>query len=128
MRLLLDTHVFIWMDTDSTKLSVPATQAIQDTQNVLYLSLTSIWEIQIKSQLGKLSLNASIEATIASQQQTNNIQILPIELHHILALENFPLHHNDPFDRLLIAQVQAESLTLVTNDSKIGLYDVNQLW
>jgi PIN domain nuclease of toxin-antitoxin system len=128
MRLLLDTHAFIWLDIAKSNLSPAVQQAIQNPQNVIFLSLTSVWEMQIKIQLGKLHLNASLPATIASQQQANAIQLLPIQLDHILELDNLPYHHHDPFDRLLIAQAQAENLILVTNDSKIQSYAISKLW
>jgi PIN domain nuclease of toxin-antitoxin system len=128
MRLLLDTHAFIWLDIARNQLSVSAQEAIRDPENSLYLSLASVWEMQIKMQSGKLHLNSSLQGTIWSQQKANRIELLPIELAHILALAYLPHHQNDPFDRLLIAQAQVEGLTLVTNDSKIGLYAVPQLW
>ncbi len=128
MRLLLDTHAFVWLDIARKRLSPAAQEAIQNPDNTIYLSLVSIWELQIKIQLGKLHLNASLVTTLASQQETNNLQILPINLIHILALGNLPAHHHDPFDRLLIAQAQIENLTLVTDDSKISLYEVSYLW
>jgi PIN domain nuclease of toxin-antitoxin system len=128
MRLLLDTHAFIWLDIARNRLSATAQQAIQDPQNEVYLSLASVWEIQIKTQLGKMSLNLSLPDTLTIQQQSNGIQLLPIQLSHILELGSLPQHHHDPFDRLLIAQAQVEGLTLVTNDSKIRLYDVPILW
>jgi PIN domain nuclease of toxin-antitoxin system len=128
MRLLLDTHTFVWLDIARKRLSPAAQQAIQSTDNTIYLSLVSIWELQIKIQLGKLHLNASLPTTLASQQETNNLQILPIDLKHILALGNLPAHHHDPFDLLLVAQAQVENLTLVTDDAKITLYDVSHLW
>ena len=128
MRLLLDTHVFIWLDIARDRLSESAQQAIKTPENELYLSLASVWEMQIKIQLGKLHLNTPLSDTLIAQQQTNGIQLLPIQINHILALSNLRQHHRDPFDRLLIAQVQVENLTLVTNDPRISLYDVAQLW
>jgi PIN domain nuclease of toxin-antitoxin system len=128
MRLLLDTHVLIWLDIAKNRLSVAAQQAIQDRENSIYLSLVSVWEMQIKIQLGKLHLNASLSATLAAHQQTNGIQLLSMQLSYILALSQLPQHHHDPFDRLLIAQAQVEGLTLVSNDAKIQQYSVPLLW
>jgi PIN domain nuclease of toxin-antitoxin system len=128
MKLLLDTHAFIWLDIAQNQLSSSARQALQDPENILYLSLASVWEMQLKTQLGKLQLNASLGDTLASQQQANAVQSLPIDLSHILALSNLPYHHQDPFDRLLIAQAQVETLTIVTNDPKIQLYNISYLW
>lgn len=128
MRLFLDTHAFVWLDVARKRLSTTAQQAIQNPDNTIYLSLVSIWEMQIKIQLGKLHLNASLVTTLASQQETNNLQILAIDISHVIALGNLPAHHHDPFDRLLIAQAQVENLTLVTDDAKIPLYEVPYLW
>jgi PIN domain nuclease of toxin-antitoxin system len=128
MRLLLDTHAFIWLDANRNRLSEAAENAITNSDNEVFLSYASIWEIQIKIQLDKLKLAISLEETITAQQESNGIQLLSIQLNHILALNNLPHHHRDPFDRLLIAQAQVENLTLVTHDTKIGLYDVATLW
>ncbi len=128
MNFLIDTHVFIWLDIAQNRLSTTVQQAIQDPQNTLYLSLASIWEMQIKIQLGKLHLNASLATTLITQQQTNLLQLLPIDLRHILALNHLSPHHSDPFDRLIIAQSQIEELTIITNDREIQKYPVRHLW
>ena len=128
MNFLLDTHVFIWLDIAPKQLSVPVMQAIQDPVNNIYLSFVSIWEMQIKMQIGKLKLNAGLRTTVESQEKTNRLIRLPIKFEHILELDNLALHHRDPFDRLLIAQAQAESLTLITNDANIQKYPVSWLW
>lgn len=128
MNLLLDTHAFIWLDIAPNRLSNAAKHAIQNSQNSIYLSLTSVWEMQIKIQLGKLKLNSPLSSTVAAQQNINSVQMLPIRLDHILALDNLPFHHRDPFDRLLVAQAQIEGLTLITNDQKINAYAVTCLW
>lgn len=104
MNLLLDTHVFIWLSLTPEQLSQRVTDLLMDETNLWFLSLVSVWEMQIKQQLGKLSLNLPLPELIASQQQTNGLQLLPIELNHIFTLENLPQFHRDPFDRLLIAQ------------------------
>lgn len=104
MNYLIDTHVFIWLDTQQNRLSKPVMAIFNDPNNQFYLSLVSIWEIQIKNQLGKLRLSNSLSLVLDAQQKTNHIQILSIELPHILGLSQLPDHHNDPFDRLLISQ------------------------
>ena len=128
MKLILDTHAFIWLDIAKNRLSATTQEAIQNPQNTLYLSLASVWEMQLKLQLGKLQLNASLADTLATQHQANGVELLPIDLKHILALSNLPYHHNDPFDRLLIAQAQIENFTLITDDAKIRLYDAPISW
>jgi PIN domain nuclease of toxin-antitoxin system len=128
MKLLLDTHTFIWWDSEPTKLSTAALSACQDQANTLLLSVVSVWEIQIKSQLGKLKLNLPLPEIIQSQRQTNNVQILTVELEHVLELQNLPYHHKDPFDRLLIAQANAEDAQLVSGDSVFSEYPINLIW
>ena len=101
---------------------------IANPNNDLFFSLTSVWEMQIKIQLGKLELSDSLPDILKTQQVENNLQVLTIDLKHIWSLESLPNHHRDPFDRLLIAQAQTEGMTLVSADGIFDLYDVNLLW
>ena len=128
MRLLLDTHVFIWFVLSPAQLSSVTLAAIQNAQNTIYLSLASAWEMSIKSGLGKLSLTQPIEGFVQDQTRRNRFEILPITLQHISAVENLPHHHRDPFDRLLIAQSMTEGIPLITADHSIGAYSVEQIW
>jgi PIN domain nuclease of toxin-antitoxin system len=128
MNLLLDTHTFIWWDSEPAKLSTQALALCQDPENSLILSVASLWEMQIKLQLGKLRLALPLGQIIESQQQTNQIEILPITMPHVFALGNLPSHHKDPFDRLLIAQAIVEDATLVTGDRMFSEYPVNVAW
>lgn len=128
MKLLLDTHTFIWWDSEPAKLSPQALALCQDRQNVLLLSVVSVWEMQIKLQLGKLRLTLPLREIIETQRQTNNVEILPITLVHVLALENLPTHHKDPFDRLLVAQALVEEAVLVSADPNIAKYAVQVVW
>lgn len=128
MKLLLDTHTFIWWDSEPTKLSASALSACQDQGNTLILSVVSVWEIQIKSQLGKLKLNLPLLEIIQSQRQTNNVQILTVELEHVLKLQDLPYHHKDPFDRLLIAQANVEGAQLVSGDAVFSEYPISLIW
>lgn len=127
MKLLLDTHIFLWLCSEPEKLPPAAYDACRDPQNRLYLSHVSPWEIQIKQQLGKLHLQAALWDLIERQNRENGLNMLPIKLDHIYALNQLPYHHNDPFDRLLIAQSRIESMVLVTVDRKISLYDLEVL-
>ena len=127
MKLLLDTHIFLWLNSDPEKLPPAAYDACHDPHNQLYLSHVSPWEIQIKQQLGKLQLRAALSELITTQVRENGLVMLPIELAHIYALSQLPCHHNDPFDRLLIAQAKIESMVLVTVDRKFSLYDLDTL-
>lgn len=128
MKLLLDTHVFIWLDDDYTKLSSPVRDALAEPKNTIYLSLVSIWEMQIKTQLGKLKFSLPLKDKISEQVNENQLQILTISDRHIYELENLPHNHRDPFDRLLIAQARIEKMTLITHDSQIKKYSVTTLW
>ncbi len=128
MKLLLDTHAFIWWDSEPARLSPQALALCQDRVNVVLLSVVSVWEMQIKLQLGRLNLDLPIAEVIESQQQRNGIEVLPITLTHVLALENLPAHHKDPFDRLLIAQAIVEGAFLVSSDPVFAKYPVKLLW
>lgn len=128
MKLLLDTHTFIWWASEPDKLSRKALSACENLENTLILSVVSAWEIQVKKQLGKLSLDMPLEELIKNQQDSNNLKILPIVLKHVFTLSSLPAIHNDPFDRLLIAQANLEGLTLMTRDKTISAYPVSTLW
>jgi PIN domain nuclease of toxin-antitoxin system len=101
---------------------------LTDTNNTWILSIASIWEMQIKIQLGKLKLNSTLPDLIETQERINNLQVLPIELAHIWGLTNLPNHHRDPFDRLLIAQAMIEQLPIVSTDSIFDSYPIQRLW
>lgn len=127
MRLLLDTHAFLWWSDTAEKLSPRALAACESVENTLYLSLASIWELQLKINLGKLQLNGTL-ANIVTQQHGQGLQLLEIAPNHIYATAGLPMIHADPFDRLLVAQAVAEGMALVTADRKLGQYDVEVLW
>ena len=127
MRILFDTHSFLWWDNDPDRLSEQAKALCKDPANTLVLSIVSAWEMQIKQQLGKLNLRLPVAELIQDQQNTNGIEILPITLPHVLALEALPPHHKDPFDRLLIAQANAENLSLLSVDPIFNRYEVRLL-
>lgn len=127
MKVLLDTHTFIWPDTLPEKLSKMAMDICQNVDNQLYLSIASVWEMQIKVQLGKLNLKVPL-ADMLKVQQENDLNILNITVEHIYQLQNLPFFHNDPFDRLIIAQSSLENMTLVSADGKFKNYDISVLW
>jgi PIN domain nuclease of toxin-antitoxin system len=128
MRLLLDSHVFLWAIQSPEELSETALAALQDTSNDLYVSLATLWELQIKSDLGKLTLVKLLPQMISEEVEAGRMSVLPITPDHIYALSSLPHHHRDPFDRLLIAQAQVEGATLVTKDHLIALYALATLW
>jgi PIN domain nuclease of toxin-antitoxin system len=128
MKILLDTHAFIWWSNEPEKLSKTALDYCQDVGNTLILSVVSVWEMQIKIQLGKLKLNDPLSELIESQRRTNNLEILPVELAHALALERLLNYHKDPFDRLLIVQSQLEDLYLMSKDPIFTSYGAKIIW
>ncbi len=128
MKLLLDTHAFIWWDSEPAKFSAKTLALCQDRANTILVSVVRVWEMQIKLQLGKLKLNLSLAEVIESQRQANNIEVLPILLAHVLALKNLPAHHKDPFDRLLIAQANVEDAVLISHDPIFVKYPVKLAW
>ncbi len=128
MKFLLDTHVLIWWANDANKLSSKVYDLLIDPNHILLLSFVSVWEIQIKSQLGKLKLDLPLSDLITNQQNINNLMMLPIELNHIYSLENLPNHHRDPFDRLLISQAIVENIPILSVDKVFDQYSVERIW
>ncbi|OQX03887.1 MAG: twitching motility protein PilT [Thiothrix lacustris] len=128
MRLLLDTHTFLWWDAQEDKLPPAVLALCQDTQHELFLSVASIWEMQIKHNLGKLALHLPLEKLVLDQVQKNALQILPIQMNHVLGLSALPDVHKDPFDRLLIAQANVEKMTLLSGDGVFKNYPVQLFW
>ena len=116
MRLLLDTRAFIWWDEDPTRLGLAAQKACFDPTTRLVLSVVSVWEIQLKVMLGKLGLAKPLRQMINDQVQQNGLEILTINLEHVLNLDALPSLHKDPFDRLLVAQAITEGCSLATHD------------
>jgi PIN domain nuclease of toxin-antitoxin system len=129
MRLLLDTHTFLWFVGGSSELSRKARNLIDDTNNTILLSSGSIWELAIKINLGKLHMTQEPFASFMSDQMTTNgFQLLPITIEHSATLTTLPLHHRDPFDRLLIAQAKTKRIPLISRDEAFGMYDIECLW
>ena len=128
MKLLLDTHTFIWIVSDSSKLSSRALSIFKSEENQVYLSAVNLWEIQIKTQLGKLKLDGNLENIVSTQISDNHLEPLSVHFNHVLQLEKVAHHHKDPFDRLLIAQAQYENLTLLSKDSIFDKYNVPVIW
>lgn len=128
MKLLLDTHAFLYWDMQKERLSDKVLELLEDPQNDLYLSLASIWEIQIKLQIGKLTLKLPLPITIQAHQQTNQLQLWNIKPAHIYNLSQLPLHHKDPFDRMLLAQAITEGFSLLSQDTRLAAYPVQVIW
>ena len=127
MRLLLDTHAFIWWDREPDKLSDLADASCQNEENALCLSVASIWEMQVKLGIGKLHFGRSLEQVI-EDQIANGMEILPVKLSHLWRLAEIPRIHGDPFDRLIIAQALTEDMFLVSADRVFSEYPVRVLW
>lgn len=128
MRALIDTSVFLWSISDSDKLSDKARRFIADLENEILLSVASLWEIAIKTSLGKLELMLPFERLIPQQLEQNAITVLPIEIRHLSAIIDLAFYHRDPFDRLIIAQGLAEHLPVITKDAAFGLYPIQVIW
>ena len=128
MTLLLDTHAFLWFIWADPKLSDTARQLIEDSSNRCLLSVASLWEISVKVTLGKLSVTLPLEALVEEHVHGNAIELVPISMKHLDELVRLPLHHRDPFDRLIIAQARCEQATLISRDSAFGDYEITWRW
>lgn len=126
-RILLDTHIWLWMNCFPERLTEKARIVLSDAENTLFFSTASIWEISIKTASGRLVLPEPPETYILSRLAVNRIAALAIQPLHAIRAASLPMHHRDPFDRLLVAQAQIEALELMTHDSEILRYEVNRL-
>ncbi|NOX58594.1 MAG: type II toxin-antitoxin system VapC family toxin [Planctomycetes bacterium] len=120
---LLDTHVLLWWLSDPSRLSDEARDTIGQGENAVYLSTAAAWEMAIKKALGCLDIPGNLEEVLGK----DHIEVLPIALSHALAVSDLPLHHQDPFDRMQIAQARIEDLVIITRDAVIAKYDVKVL-
>jgi PIN domain nuclease of toxin-antitoxin system len=127
MRVLLDTHAFLWFIADDSRLSARARAAIGDATEA-FLSLASCWEMSIKVSVGKLTLATPIERFLPEHLSVNGIQLLEIDLADVLAVAGLPFHHQDPFDRLLAAQAAHDKLAIVSADPVFRKYGVKRIW
>jgi PIN domain nuclease of toxin-antitoxin system len=128
VKLILDTHAFIWLNNDISKLSDSVIEMTQSGQHEFFLSMASAWEMQIKFQLGKLDLSMPVKTLIETNINENHIYLLPITLADIAQLEKLPPHHKDPFDRMIIAQAIVEDFTIISIDGVFADYAVPVIW
>jgi PIN domain nuclease of toxin-antitoxin system len=128
LKIILDTQVLIWWANDVSNISDRVQNIIFDLDNELGVSLASIWEIQIKVSFGKLNLPRPLPDIIAAQVKENQIKIMQIELSHIYTLDLLPLHHRDPFDRIIIAQSINEKMSIASIDQSFDAYSINRIW
>jgi PIN domain nuclease of toxin-antitoxin system len=127
MDLLLDTHTLIWFLNGDKQLSQKVRNEIENTNNKKVVSIASVWEIAIKTSLNKFNFPKGLKGIVELIHE-NNFEILPISINHTLLVSTLAFHHRDPFDRILVAQSQAESLTIATKDDNIKQYDVKTIW
>ena len=128
MKYLLDTHIFLWWNLGTSQLSERVVNIISDGNNEIFLSAVSAWEIAIKVAKKRLTLPEEPMLFVPSRMQLHGFQPLPIQIHHATRVYELPMQHTDPFDRLLIAQCQLESLPLISKDEDIKQYDVEVVW
>lgn len=124
MRLLLDTHAFLWYITDDRRLSAGAAEAIRDEANDVFLSVVSVWEALAKHQLGKLPLPTPADEYLRSRREQHNIASLPSDEPSLSHLLRLPLHHRDPFDRMLVCQALQHELQVLTVDALFEKYPI----
>jgi len=127
MAFLIDTHAFLWFVSGDSQLPVSVRDKIKDINQPCYLSVASLWEITIKQQLGKLTINIPLQE-LFEYADRNQIEIVQITYEHLLTLSNLPNHHGDPFDRLIISQAISEEMILITRDKGFKKYKVKQQW
>jgi PIN domain nuclease of toxin-antitoxin system len=127
VKLLLDTHAFLWFASGDRRLGRVARKEIERAGSELYISAASIWEMAIKSSLKRLTLPGPVDRYIAEKVE-EGYRVLPVEREHAATVEGLPFYHRDPFDRLIIAQALAEKMALVTRDKVFRRYGVQLVW
>lgn len=128
MKLMIDTHAFLWFIMGSSKLSKKARDLVEDTANEKLISIASLWEMAIKIALGKLSFVKPFAELIPQQLNFNGIELLNIEIKHLSIVTTLSFYHRDPFDRLMIAQCITEQLPLLSRDSIFDDYPIKRIW
>lgn len=128
MRVLLDTHAYLWFLAGDERLRLRGRDLITDPAPDLLFSVASLWEIAIKHSLGKLPLSQPFADTFPSVLDRDRVQVLPIEARHLARLVELPHHHRDPFDRLIVAQVIAEGVPVLTRDGAFAAYPAETIW
>jgi PIN domain nuclease of toxin-antitoxin system len=128
VRLLLDTHAFLWFVTNDSNLSEAALEFVAEPTNEVLVSPASCWEIAIKVSLGKYLLTAPFEEFFREGIEENDMAVLPIDIRHAAVLSSLPMHHKDPFDRMMVSQAIAEQIPIVSRDASLDAYGVRRLW
>jgi PIN domain nuclease of toxin-antitoxin system len=127
MNLLIDTHALIWFITDNDKLPLKTKQIIENKENNCYVSIATYWEIGIKNSIGRLDLNSDLKTIFQIIEETG-FEALPITTNQILRNANLEFYHQDPFDRIIIAQSLVEKMTIITKDSQFENYNIPIIW
>jgi PIN domain nuclease of toxin-antitoxin system len=128
VKLLLDTHAFLWWIRDDQSLGARARKAIANERNHCFLSVASCWEMAIKKSRGNLEIPEPIDAFVAEQLAANGFSLLPIDLRHVARVSRLPFHHRDPFDRLLVAQAIDEDMIIASADRMFEKYGIERVW
>lgn len=128
MKMLLETHAFLWFIAGDSKLSNKARTSIEDDSIEKIVSMASMWEMAIKISIGRLTLSEPFEFLIPRQLQINGFELLPIQFEHVSRVSSLPFHHRDPFDRLLVSQCIVEECTIVSGDPTFDSYEVQRIW
>ena len=128
MKFIIDTHVLLWIANDDFRLSKNVKDIYLKPENEIIISIASIWEMAIKISIKKFKLQNSLAEFVEKHIIDNNIRILKIELEHLFLLENLPLHHRDPFDRLIVAQAKIEKAPIISTDVSFDRYAVKRIW
>jgi PIN domain nuclease of toxin-antitoxin system len=128
MKVLLDTHTFLWYLWNDPNLSEEAKRILALPETEAYVSVASLWEIAIKVSLGKLTIGQPLEQFFPEQLSLNNFYLLPIDVHHTAFVSQMPFHHKDPFDRILIAQSLLEKIPILGTDVVFDQYNVQRIW
>ena len=128
MKVLLDTHAFLWLIDDDDRLSKAARRTFLNLENRLFFSAASMWEICIKISLGKLSLSEGWSQIIQKEMESSSISWLPIQQRHCIEVVDLPFHHRDPFDRVIIAQAMVEDMHILSRDSRLSGYEIDRIW
>jgi PIN domain nuclease of toxin-antitoxin system len=123
LNFLIDTHILLWWLADHPSLSSKARKLISNENNLIFVSMASIWEMIIKKAIGKLKTPDNIDNVL----KENDFKELPIKLEHVIAVGHLPNYHKDPFDRMLLAQAKCETLTLITSDEKLTIYEISHV-
>lgn len=128
MNYLLDTHTFLWFINDDPLLSASAKTLIEAPENIIYLSVASVWEMAIKVSLGKLEISSPFTNFVEEQLHENSIALLDVKITHTGIVTSLPFYHRDPFDKLIIAQSQSENFPIIGKDEIFDAYGINRRW